>query len=62
MTNNRTINDRRVKSLKVKHERRTQMRRQEDVENKLAYYCVVYGIGLAICLLGIISYIYGYDL
>tara|TARA_Y100001960_G_scaffold308147_1_gene365181 strand:+ start:5230 stop:5418 length:189 start_codon:yes stop_codon:yes gene_type:complete len=62
MTNNRKINDRRVKSLKVKHERRTQMRRQEDVENKLSYYIVVYAIGIAICLLGVVSYFYGYDL
>lgn len=62
MSNSRKLNDRRVKSVKVKHERRTQMRRQEDVENKLSYYIVVYAIGIFIALLGVISFIYGYDL
>lgn len=62
MTNTRKVNDRRLKKTRTKNDRRFLVRRQEDVDNKLAYYCVVSGIGTSLVILGIISYIYGYNL
>lgn len=55
----RKTEDRRVKSIKVSENKRTSIRRQEDIDNIKAYYFVLMLISTTLLTIGIISYIWG---
>lgn len=55
----RVTDDRRVKKVKVAHDKRKIKRRQEDVDNVKTYYGVL-GVSIFIfTLIGLLSFIWG---
>lgn len=53
----RTTDDRRIKNIKVKENKRKKLRRKEDVDNSKAYYFMVALMGCILLTVGILSYI-----
>jgi len=62
MIDRRKVDDRREKSRKTRNNKRKNLRRKDDIENKSSYYFVLIFIGVLITSLGILSFMYGYNL
>lgn len=56
----RSTDDRRIKKIKVKEDRRKSLRRHDDISNAKSYYFIVTLMGFLLFSVGISSYLLQY--